>query len=66
MVLANQEFLLAFIVRRNNWRKILALIVKNNEEQEQKFEKIEEEEREENQKIVELEMIKRLKKKYEN
>ena len=34
MVLAAQEFLLTFIVRRNNWRKKLGLIVKNKEEHE--------------------------------
>ena len=33
MVLANQEFLLDFIARRNNWRRKVILSVKNKEEQ---------------------------------
>ena len=33
MVLGNQEFLLAFIARRNNWRGKLCLSIKNKEEQ---------------------------------
>jgi len=32
MVLANQEFLLAFIVRRNNWRRKINSTIKNKEE----------------------------------
>ena len=32
MVLANQEFLLDFIARRNNWRRKVALSVKKKEE----------------------------------
>ena len=32
MVVANQEFLLAFMVRRNNWRKKVSLTIKNKTE----------------------------------
>ena len=34
MVLANRQFLMAFIVGRNNWRRKTSLIIKNKEEQE--------------------------------
>ena len=36
MVLANQEFLLAFMVRRNNWRKKVAANIKNKTEVQKK------------------------------
>ena len=36
MVLANQEFLLAFMVRRNNWRKKVAATIKNKTETQKK------------------------------
>ena len=36
MVLANQEFLLAFMVRRNNWRKKAGLTIKNKTEAQKK------------------------------
>jgi len=32
MVLTNQEFMLAFMVRRNNWRKKVAVTIKNKTE----------------------------------
>ena len=36
MVLANQEFLLAFMVRRNSWRKKVAATIKNKMETQKK------------------------------
>ena len=36
MVLANQEFLLAFMVRRNNWKKNVAVTIKNKTEMQKK------------------------------